>query len=68
MPGVIPLRLTVTNPDGQASDFSRYGAFTEGSWNVDLPVELAEVIREDREPQQVDQLGSASRHLTGSRR
>lgn len=40
MPGVIPLRLTVTNPDGQASDFSRHGAFTEGSWSADLPVEL----------------------------
>ena len=40
VPGVIPLRLTVTNPDGQASDFSRYGAFTEGRWHVDLPVEL----------------------------
>jgi len=37
---VIPLRLTVTNPDGQASDFSRHGAFTEGSWSADLPVEL----------------------------
>lgn len=40
VPGVIPLRLKVTNPDGQTSDFSRYGAFTKGSWNVDLPIEL----------------------------
>jgi hypothetical protein len=40
VPGVIPLRLIVTNPDGQSSDFSRYGAFNEGTWNVDLPVEL----------------------------
>jgi hypothetical protein len=40
VPGVIPLKMTVTNPDGQTSDFSRYGAFTEGSWSLELPVEL----------------------------
>jgi len=40
VPGVIPLKLTVTNPDGQTSDRSRYGAFTEGRWSLELPVEL----------------------------
>lgn len=40
VPGIIPLRLTVTNPDGEKSDFSRYSAFTEGAWSLELPVEL----------------------------
>jgi len=40
VPGVIPLRLTVTLPDGRMSDFSHYGAFIEGTWNLELPVEL----------------------------
>ncbi len=38
VPGILPARITVTGPDGAASDHSHYTAFTRGAWSFSLPI------------------------------
>jgi len=38
VPGVIPVEIAITNPDGSRSDFSHFSAFVKGKWAFVLPI------------------------------
>ncbi len=38
LPGVIPVRADLTGPDGNELDLSRYDAFVNGEWLMEIPV------------------------------
>lgn len=43
VPGVVPAKVQILGPDGQASDFSRYDAFIDGQWTYKIPIALNQV-------------------------
>ncbi len=38
VPGVIPMQVSITRPDGTHSSFSHYSAFVRGKWSFDFPI------------------------------
>ncbi len=42
VPGIIPVRVTILNPDGSESDLSHYGMFQNGIWSFDWLVPYGE--------------------------
>ncbi len=38
VPGIIPVRVVIVGPDGQPLDMSRYDAFVNGAWSLDIPM------------------------------
>ncbi len=38
VPGIIPVRVDIRGPGDRPLDLSRYDAFTNGEWSLDLPI------------------------------
>ncbi len=38
LPGVLPVRVDIAGPNGKLLDISRYDAFVNGKWSLDIPI------------------------------